>query len=185
MCIVGILILFFMGGIQEYVFGSTLTQTVSKIDFKPTEIDQEISGEVMGISFQIKPTELEIEPVKEEVKQEVCDLKFWTNKDGGHWETPPATYTERIKGYSCIGQKWLSRLAHYESQYNPNARNGFFEGLYQIGSGDTRAFCRNNGRNASDEDCALFLVGWLDRMPLMFESHHKNKNSFSDLPIKF
>ncbi|MGV8142958.1 MAG: hypothetical protein ACP5NS_04995 [Candidatus Pacearchaeota archaeon] len=183
-CIVGVLLLFLTGGIQSYVFGSTLTTNDSKIDFKPTEIDQEQIGQVQGISFEIEQVELEIQPVQEvieEPKKEECDLTFWTNKDGGHMETPPAEYVERIKNFSCIEQKWLSRLAHYESQYNPNAKNGYFEGLYQIGSGDTRNFCRNNGRNASDEDCALYLVGWLNQMPLMFESHYKNKNSFEDL----
>lgn len=114
--------------------------------------------------------------------REICDLKFWSNKSGGYYVTPPQHYTNQLiaEGFDCRSQKWLSRLAHYESEFNPNVCNTIYCGLYQIGP-DARDMCRNNGRNRTDHDCADYLKDWLPQMPLMFEAHYRNKNSFSDI----
>lgn len=113
---------------------------------------------------------------------EVCDLTFWTPKDKGYMNTPPAWFVKdiAIKEYSCNDQKWLTRLAQLESEYNPNAVNGAFKGLFQIGQ-DARDMCIANGRNKNDYDCALYLKDWLPIMPLMFEVHYKYPWVFSDL----
>lgn len=178
-CVVGIVMMIFIGSAQTYIFGKGFKSDSSPLGGSLGDISQ-----VEVKTTEIEPLNSEIEAIKiEESKSEICDLTFWSNKEGGYWEVPPQNFVDRIKDYDCNSQKWLSRLAHYESQYNPDAKNGAFEGLYQIGNGDTRDFCINNGRNSSDEDCALYLVGWLDEMPLMFESHFRNLNSFSDLFI--
>lgn len=89
----------------------------------------------------------------------ICDLSFTSLKDGTTVNAPD-WFIARIKGYSCREKKVLTRLAYYESNFNPEAVNGWFYGLYQIGQGDTKDTCIRNGRYDSDEDCALFLYNY-------------------------
>lgn len=184
----GVIFLLFTAIVQTYILADELHINRAVIGL---ESSQHIEINNLPISYnsqELGVLQRQIMPIAEKEdtqKTYDCDLTFWSNKDGGYWETPPAGFIKGIRNYDCESQKWLSRIAHYESEYNPEAKNGYFEGLYQIGSGDTRDFCINNGRNASDEDCALYLITWLDTMPLMFESHHLNPNSFSDLSFIF
>lgn len=133
--------------------------------------------------FELIP-QVEASAIQEDVVENQCDLTFWSNKElngvQGYWETPPDEFIKQIKNYNCNDQNWLVRLAHYESQYDKNAINGQYKGLFQIGD-SARDMCINNERNKDDFDCALYLKDWLPEMPLMFESHFKNKNSFEDL----
>lgn len=123
-----------------------------------------------------------------------CNLSFWSNKTKNEvkgfefkQEDVPLWFKGRIANYSCTARKWLTRLAHYESEFNPEAVNGNFKGLYQIGKTATNldstfGWCTENGHGASDEDCAIWLVNrWLEQSPLIFESYANNKNSFTDL----
>lgn len=147
----------------------------------PTAV--EISQEVTTLEPKVEYVHPANDIVYQEMLgKEVCDLTFWSNKSGGYYMTPPAWYIDQLvsEGFNCNSQKWLSRLAHYESEFNPNVCNTIYCGLYQIGP-DARDMCINNGRNKSDHDCADYLKDWLDEMPLMFESHYRNENSFLDL----
>lgn len=133
----------------------------------------------------------ELEEVIRLANLNFCNLEFFSLKDR-KYINPPQWFVDRIQGYNCNQKKWLTRLAHYESNYNVNAKNGAFTGLYQIGKSganltshdSTFGWCYENGHAGSDEECALWLVTWLPLMPLQFETYVVYKDSFKDLTFK-
>lgn len=87
-----------------------------------------------------------------------CDLSFYSYKINSPVQTPEA-YKETIKDLPCEDQKLLTKLAHYESEWNPNSvnpSNTYARGLYHV-LPTTRDFCDVRGIN-TERDCALFVI---------------------------
>ncbi len=121
--------------------------------------------------------EEELERAKEKARRNlmICELGFYSNNSG--WVSPPEWYKEEIKDYSCRDKQVLTKVSWYESSWNPGAKNGWFEGLYQIGSGDTRDYVNSIGLY-DDHEIAIWIY---NNYPSWFESVTANSNSFYNL----
>lgn len=131
--------------------------------------------------------QLEIEANRSGYETDKCQLSFYSERYEKE-VVAPSWFMDRIAKYdSCKDKQWLIRLAHYESDFNENAVNGNFSGLWQVGKvypnltsqDSTLGWCTENGHGGSDEECVLWLVDWNPHT--QFEVVDRYINSFKDL----
>lgn len=107
-------------------------------------------------------TNAEVEAMFKPAKIELqgCDLSFISQKPADVGKeiiaTPNSSFKLEISKYSCSDQQLFSKLGWYESEYNPDAVNTIYTGLFQE-SDETRVTCRNNGHGQDDFECAKWV----------------------------
>jgi len=91
---------------------------------------------------------------------EVCNLTFHSYKDGKMVDTPQWFRESLYKYHDCNDQLLLTKLAHYESTWNPNSvnpMNTYARGTYHV-LPTTRAECSNKYGLVEESDCALWVI---------------------------
>jgi hypothetical protein len=91
---------------------------------------------------------------------EVCDLTFYSYRHKKD-VTAPQWFRELLyKYHDCGDQLLLTKIAHYESDFNPdsvNLINSYAKGLYHV-LPTTRIECSSKYGIIEESDCALWVI---------------------------
>lgn len=142
------------------------------ISFRPVEAEvaelvvKEVIAEVVeAVEVKIESREMALDDgyymmLHNVYPWEQCDLSFYSVRHKKNVE-PPLRFRETLYKYrDCNDQKILSRIAHYESDFNPssiNLSNTYAQGLYHV-LPTTRNECSMKYGITEESDCALFVM---------------------------
>lgn len=113
-----------------------------------------------------------------------CDLSFYSYRHK-RIVNPPNLFIDGLYKFNdCNDKKILTRIAHYESDWNPNSvnpRNKYAKGLYHILPSTRNKECAAKYKITDEAECALFIMKRFPSWYLTGYKPYKYDLSFKEL----
>lgn len=133
--------------------------SASKLTTAPN-LDIEIQTATEVKAYQITMDDTYYFLLNDAYPWEVCNLSFYSQRQRKE-VTPPQWFRETLYKYrDCNDQLLLTKIAHYESDFNPNSvnlSNTYARGLYHV-LPSTRGECAGKYGIIEENDCALWVI---------------------------